>query len=34
MKVTQAANYWLEYHKVNSKKKYHKESGVCNSKIL
>jgi hypothetical protein len=22
MKVTQAVNYWLEYHKANSKKKY------------
>ena len=34
MNVSKAANYFFDYHKVNSKKKHHKESGVCNSKIL
>ena len=28
MKVSQAVNYYLDYHKMNSKKKYDKESRV------
>jgi hypothetical protein len=28
MKVSQAVNYFIDYHKINSKKKYNKESSI------
>jgi hypothetical protein len=28
MKVSQAVNYFIDYHKINSKKKYNKESNI------
>ncbi len=28
MKVSKAVNYFIDYHKINSKKKYNKESSI------
>jgi hypothetical protein len=33
MKVTKAADYFINYHKANSKKKYDEESGFCFNQI-
>ena len=33
MKVQQAVDYFIDYHKANSKKKYNQESGLCINKI-
>jgi hypothetical protein len=33
MKVSQAVNYCLEYHSVNSKKKYQPVIGVCRIQV-
>jgi len=33
MKVQQAVDYCINYHKANSKKKYGQESGFCINKI-
>ena len=33
MKVQQAADYFIDYHKANSKKKYDQESGFCINQV-
>ena len=33
MKVEQAADYFINYHKANSKKKYDQKSGFCSNQV-
>ena len=33
MKVTKAVDYFINYHKANSKKKYDQESGFCTNHL-
>ena len=33
MKVSQAVDYFINYHKANSKKKYDQESGFCINQV-
>ena len=33
MKVQQAVDYFIDYHKANSKKKYDQESDFCSNQV-
>ena len=33
MKVSQAVDYFINYHKANSKKQYDQESGLCINQV-